>query len=112
MTLLSRDAVRVITRQNAERLQAEMQQRHGEMITGLCRFYETSYPQEEEEEVRRSTDRQAFLNSCHRLADQLREEERRERYHRLVEDSDPLDSSSRHTWPQLGPIGGPVLRSR
>ena len=109
MTLLSRDAVRGITRQNAERLQAEMEQRRNERIIGLCRVYQTSNPQEE---VRRSTDRQAFLNSCHRLADQLREEERRERYRRLVEDSDPLDSSSRHTWPQLGPIGGPVLRSR
>ena len=104
MTLLPGNAVRKITRQNAE-----MERRRGEMITGLCRYYETAYP---EEEVRRSTDRQAFLNSCHRRADQLREEERQERYRRLVENSDPLDSSSRHTWRQWGPIGGPVLRSR
>ncbi len=65
-----------------------------------------------EEYMRRRSEHRTFIIATHRLSDQLVEEERRARYARLLEDSEPLDSSLRHTWPQLGPIGGPVLRSR
>ncbi len=111
---LDLDEIREIVRHHAARRAAQRENLRNGIFTGMERYYGLTPDQEltPRELQRRRAARRSFVLATHRLSDQLLEEERRARYARLVEDSEPLDSSSRHTWPQLGPIGGPVLRPR